>query len=77
MAREKWKMDIVRGDTVGEMERVSSHSEGMELKFNSKCYVKPLKDFKQKEKGKKKEMSFTWCPQCLAYNRRSEPGRMS
>ena len=50
MAREKWKMDRERVDKVGGTERASSCSDGMESKFYSKCYVTPLKDFKQKEK---------------------------
>lgn len=50
VAGEKWRMDRVRGDEVGETERASSCSEGMELKFSSKCYVKPLKVFLRKKK---------------------------
>lgn len=57
VAGEKWRMDRVRGDGVGETERASSCSEGMELKFSCKSYVKPLKSF-----FKKKKMLFTWCP---------------
>lgn len=41
-----------RVDKVGGTERASSCSDGMESKFYSKCYVTPLKDFKQKEKKK-------------------------
>lgn len=38
----------------------------IESKFYSSCYMSPLKDFKQKAKKKKRKVSFTWCPQCLA-----------
>lgn len=52
----------MRRHEVEETARASSRSEGLEVKFYSKCYVKPLRDFKQKRKRKKKYVSFTQCP---------------
>lgn len=61
---------------VEETARASSCSEGLEVKFYSKHYVRPLRGFKQKRK-RKKYMSFIRCPQSLVYNRCSEIGWMS
>lgn len=43
----------MRRHEVEETARASSCTKGLEVKFYSKCYMKPLRDFKQKRKRKK------------------------
>lgn len=52
VAREKWRMNRVCRDEIGELERAGSSCKRMDLNYYSKCYVKLLESSKGEKWGR-------------------------